>query len=412
MPKYSYTAKNLSGQMLQGELDAANENEARVRLRAQQLLPVKISLGGRSGGAKALKGMASSGMFASKVKSKDLQIFTRQFATLINAGIPVVDALKILSEGLRPGLLREASSKVKTSIENGKRLADAMAGTRGVFDKLYVNMIQAGEEAGILDSILNRLAIYMEKSEKIKGQVKGAMVYPLVILIVAFVVIAGILVFIIPKFNEFYSSAGKAPPALTQFVVNLSDFMIHKWYIIIGVAVIIPMLIVQYLETPEGRSNFDAIVLKIPVIGEVALKSAVARLSRTLSTLLSSGVGLIEAIEIAARTAGNGVIENILIRSKDSVTQGRSFSAPLGKEKVIPEMVVQMIAIGEQSGTMDIMLGKIADFYEDEVEASVKAMTSLIEPLMMVFLGGIIAVLVIAMYLPIFSMGDVIGGGG
>ncbi|MBK9321470.1 MAG: type II secretion system F family protein [Bdellovibrionaceae bacterium] len=410
MPKYSYTAKNLSGKVLQGELEAANENEARVRLRAQQLLPIKISSGGKSS-ANVGKNLGNSGFFAPKVKSKDLQIFTRQFATLINAGIPVVDALKILSEGLRPGLLREASSKVKTSIENGKRLADAMAGTRGVFDKLYVNMIQAGEEAGILDSILNRLAIYMEKSEKIKGQVKGAMVYPIVILIVAFIVIAGILVFIIPKFNEFYSSAGKAPPALTQFVVNLSDFMIHKWYIIIGVAIGLPILLVQYLETPEGRANFDAIVLKIPVIGEVALKSAVARLSRTLSTLLSSGVGLIEAIEIAGRTAGNGVIESILIRSKDSVTQGRSFSAPLGKEKIIPEMVVQMIAIGEQSGTMDIMLGKIADFYEDEVEASVKAMTSLIEPLMMVFLGGIIAVLVIAMYLPIFSMGDVIGGG-
>ena len=409
MARFAYTAKNLAGQMLQGELEAANENEARVRLRAQQLMPVKLALSGRSGGPKvASKG---GGFFAPKVNSKDLQIFTRQFATLINAGIPVVDALKILSEGLRPGILREAATKVKSSIENGKRLADAMAGTQGVFDRLYVNMIKAGEEAGILDTILGRLAIYMEKSEKIKGQVKGAMVYPMVILVVAFVVIAGILVFIIPKFNEFYASAGKAPPALTQFVVSLSDVLIHKWYLFIGGAIALPILITQYLETPEGRANFDAFILKVPVVGELALKSAVARLSRTLSTLLSSGVGLIEAIEIAARTAGNGSIEKILIRSKESVTQGRSFSAPLGKEKLIPDMVVQMIAIGEQSGTMDIMLGKIADFYEDEVEAAVKAMTSLIEPLMMVFLGGIIAVLVIAMYLPIFNMGDVIGGG-
>lgn len=395
--------------MLQGELEAANENEARVRLRAQQLMPIKLVAGGRSARPKSGGG---GGLFAPKVNSKDLQIFTRQFATLINAGIPVVDALKILSEGLRPGLLKESSSKVKTSIENGKRLADAMASTHGVFDRLYVNMIQAGEEAGILDSILNRLAIYMEKSEKIKGQVKGAMVYPIVIMIVAFIVIAGILVFIIPKFNEFYSSAGKAPPALTQFVVDLSDTLIHRWYLFIGAAVGLPILLSQYLQTPEGRANFDSIILKIPVVGEVALKSAIARLSRTLSTLLSSGVGLIEAIEIAARTAGNGVIEGILLRSKDSVTQGRSFSAPLSKEKIMPEMVVQMIAIGEQSGTMDIMLGKIADFYEDEVEASVKAMTSLIEPLMMVFLGGIIAVLVIAMYLPIFNMGEIVGGGG
>ncbi|MBC7372097.1 MAG: type II secretion system F family protein [Bdellovibrionaceae bacterium] len=395
--------------MLQGELEAANENEARVRLRAQQLMPVKLAVSGRTGGPKvAAKGR---GFFSPKVNSKDLQIFTRQFATLISAGIPVVDSLKILSEGLRPGVLREAATKVKTSIENGKRLADAMAGTQGVFDRLYVNMIQAGEEAGILDTILGRLAIYMEKSEKIKGQVKGAMVYPGVILIVAFVVIAGILVFIIPKFNEFYASAGKAPPALTQFVVSLSDLLIHRWYVFIGAAIATPILVTQYLETPDGRANFDAFILKVPVVGELALKAAVARLSRTLSTLLSSGVGLIEAIEIAARTAGNGSIEKILIRSKESVTQGRSFSAPLGKEKLIPDMVVQMISIGEQSGTMDIMLGKIADFYEDEVETAVKAMTSLIEPLMMVFLGGIIAVLVIAMYLPIFNMGDVIGGG-
>lgn len=410
MPRYSYVAKNAAGQTLQGELDAANENEARVRLRAQQLTPLRLGLSGRGGARPGVK-KSGGGFLSPKVKTKDLQIFTRQFATLINSGIPVVDALKILSEGLRPGLLRDAAAKVKSSIENGKRLADSMAGTTGVFDRLYVNMIQAGEEAGILDSILNRLAIYMEKSEKIKGQVKGAMVYPAVILVVAALVIAGILIFIIPKFNEFYSSAGKEPPALTQMVVALSSLLVQKWYLFVGAMVAIPYGIMYYLDTNEGKQNFDRIVLKVPVVGEVALKSSIARLSRTLSTLLSSGVGLIDAIEIAARTSGNSVIEGILIKSKESVTQGRSFSAPLSKEKVIPEMVVQMIAIGEQSGTMDVMLGKIADFYEDEVETAVKAMTSLIEPLMMVFLGGIIAILVIAMYLPIFSMGDIVGGG-
>jgi type IV pilus assembly protein PilC len=411
MARFSYTAKNAAGQNIQGELEAANENEARVRLRAQQLTPLRLSRGSGTSRSSPKKTGVSGGMFAPKVKSKDLQIFTRQFSTLINAGIPVVDALKILSEGLRPGLLRDAAAKVKSSIENGKRLADSMAGTTGVFDKLYVNMIQAGEEAGILDSILNRLAIYMEKSEKIKGQVKGAMVYPAVIMVVAVLVISGILVFIIPKFNEFYSSAGKAPQALTQMVVNLSNLLVNRWYLFIGAAFLIPYGIMAYLDTVEGKRNFDRFVLKVPVVGEVALKSAIARLSRTLSTLLSSGVGLIDAIEIAARTSGNSVIEGVLIKSKDSVTQGRSFSAPLAKERVIPEMVVQMIAIGEQSGTMDVMLGKIADFYEDEVETAVKAMTSLIEPLMMVFLGGIIAILVIAMYLPIFSMGDIVGGG-
>ncbi|HEY8269296.1 MAG TPA: type II secretion system F family protein [Pseudobdellovibrionaceae bacterium] len=409
MARFSYSAKNTAGQTVQGEIETSNENEARVRLRAQQLTPLRLVRS--SGGSRTSAKKSIGGFFAPKVKSKDLQIFTRQFSTLINAGIPVVDALKILSEGLRPGLLRETAAKVKSSIENGKRLADSMMATSGVFDKLYVNMIQAGEEAGILDAILNRLAVYMEKSEKIKGQVKGAMVYPGVILIVAVLVISGILVFIIPKFNEFYSSAGKAPPALTQMVVALSNTLVHKWYLFIGGAIAIPYGIISYLDTADGKKTFDRFVLKVPVVGEVALKSAIARLSRTLSTLLSSGVGLIDAIEIAARTSGNNVIEGVLIKSKESVIQGRSFSAPLSKEKVIPEMVVQMIAIGEQSGTMDVMLGKIADFYEDEVETSVKAMTSLIEPMMMVFLGGIIAILVIAMYLPIFSMGDIVGGG-
>lgn len=408
MPRYSYTAKNLSGQVMQGELEAGSENEARVRLRAQQLVPLRLVSTGRSGGKSAPKG--GGGLFAPKVNTKDLQVFTRQFATLINAGIPVVDALKILSEGLRPGLLRDAASKVKTSIENGRRLADAMSGTVGVFDRLYVNMIQAGEEAGILDAILGRLSIYLEKSEKTKGQVKGALVYPAVIMVVAFVVIAGILVFIIPKFTEFYSSAGKEPPALTMAVVGLSHILIKRWYVFIGAAFGIPIALKQYIQTPEGKEIFDSFMIRAPIIGEVIQKSSIARLSRTLSTLLSSGVGLIDAIDIAAKTSGNNVIEKALNRSKESVTQGRSFWAPLTKEKVIPDMVVQMISIGEQSGSLDIMLGKIADFYEDEVETAVKTMTSLIEPLMMVFLGGIIAVLVIAMYLPIFNMGDVIGG--
>lgn len=404
MAKFQYQAKNASGQMVQGEIEANTQQEAIIRLRAQQLLPVRLMQGKSRPGV----GKSSSSLFAPRVKGKDLQIFTRQFATLINAGIPVVDALKILSEGLRPGLLKEASAQVKTSIESGRRLADSMAQVPNVFDKLYVNMIQAGEEAGILDGILNRLAIYMEKSEKIKGQVKGALVYPIVIIIVAMVVIAGILVFIIPKFMEFFSSAGKEPPFLTKMVVNLSNSMIHSWYIYLLVLFVGPVALAQWLKTDEGKDTFDRFIMKAPVFGEVVQKSAIARLTRTLSTLLASGVGLIEAIDISAKTAGNVVIEQSLMRSKESVTQGRTFAAPLGKEKAFPEMVVQMISIGEQSGTLDVMLGKIADFYEDEVETAVKAMTSLLEPLLMVVLGGIIAVLVIAMYLPIFNMADVV----
>ncbi|UOF02398.1 type II secretion system F family protein [Bdellovibrio reynosensis] len=404
MAKFQYQAKNSTGQMVQGEIEAANQQEAIIRLRAQQLLPVRVV---QFGSSRAAAGKSAS-LFAPRVKGKDLQVFTRQFATLINAGIPVVDSLKILSEGLRPGLLKEASAQVKTSIEGGRRLADSMAQVPNVFDKLYVNMIQAGEEAGILDGILQRLASYMEKSEKLKAQVKGALVYPVVIIIVALIVIAGILVFIIPKFMEFFSSSGKEPPALTAAVVALSNSMIANWYLYVGAAVLGPIAFKQWLNTESGKDSFDRFIMRAPVFGEVVQKSAIARLTRTLSTLLGSGVGLIDAIEISSKTAGNIVIEQALLRSKESVTQGRTFAAPLGKEKAFPDMVVQMISIGEQSGTLDIMLGKIADFYEDEVETAVKAMTSLLEPLLMVVLGGIIAVLVIAMYLPIFSMADVV----
>lgn len=407
MAKFLYQAKNASGQVLQGEIEANTPQEAAIRLRAQQLYPTKIVPAPKPKAAGVGQGFS---LFGERVKSKDLQVFTRQFATLINAGIPVVDSLKILSEGLRPGLLREASSRVKTSIEGGKRLAEAMAQVPSVFDRLYVNMIQAGEEAGILDSILQRLSGYMEKSEKLKNQVKGALVYPAVILAFAAIVIAGILMFIIPKFKDFFTSAGKEPPWLTMMVVKLSESMVGHWYLYVGGMIFIPFALSRYMQTAEGKATTDRLFMDTPVIGEVVQKAAIARLTRTLSTLLSSGVGLIEAIEISAKTSGNVVIEQALLRSKEAVVSGRPFAVPLLREKAFPDMVVQMIAIGEQSGTLDIMLGKIADFYEDEVETAVKAMTSLIEPLLMVFLGAIIGVLVIAMYLPIFNMADVLGG--
>ncbi|OYZ17793.1 MAG: pilus assembly protein PilC [Bdellovibrio sp. 28-41-41] len=406
MAKFSYQAKNLNGQMTSGELEAFNETEVRTRLRQMHLEVVRVNSKGLGGGLKA----AGSGFFVPKVKVKDLQIFTRQFATLINSGIPVVDALKILGEGLRSGILKDAALKVKKSIEQGKKLSDSMAAVPTVFDRFYSNMVHAGEEAGILDSILGRLATYMEKNEKVKSQVKGALVYPTVIVIVAMFVIAAILVFIIPKFQEFFSSAGKEPPMLTTMVVALSNAMIKSWYVILAVSAAAPFVIKSYLSTPGGKASFETFLFRAPIFGELVRKSAVARMTRTLGTLLGSGVGLIEAIEIASRTAGNVVVERALIRCKDSVLQGKPFAQPLSKDKVFPDMVVQMIAVGEQSGTLDNMLNKIADFYEDEVETAVKALTSLVEPLLMVVLGGIIAVLVVAMYLPIFSMAGNVGG--
>jgi type IV pilus assembly protein PilC len=404
--RYSFTARNVAGQSTRGEIEAASEADARTRIKAQGFDVQTIT----RTGAGARVQVKNASFFSPRVNGRELQIFTRQFATLINAGIPVVDALKILSEGLRPGVLKEASAHIKTQIESGRRLAESMAQRPAVFDKLYCNMVQAGEEAGILDTILNRLAIYQEKSEKIKGQVKGALIYPSVIIFVSLVVISGILIFIIPKFQEFYSSSGKEPPALTMMVVGLSDLLVKNWYMVIATLVGGPIVFRQWISTESGRNSFDRFMMSAPIFGDVIQKSSVARVSRTLSTLLSSGVGVLEAIDISARTAGNIVIEDALLRSKESVSAGRPFAAPLAREKVFPDMVVQMIGIGEQSGTMDTMLAKIADFYEDEVETAVKAMTSIIEPVLMVVLGGIIAFIVIAMYLPIFNMADTIGG--
>lgn len=411
MPRYMFQAKASNGQVQSGQIEAANEAEAQAKIRSRSMTPLRlVKAAGPAASKAAAAKKADYGLFGPKVDSRDLQIFTRQFSTLINAGIPIVDSLKILSEGKRNPYLKDVTAQVKEAIEAGKRLGDAMAVHPKVFNRFFVNMVRAGEEAGILDGILQRLSIYMEKSEKLKKQIKGAMVYPIAIIGVAVIVVTGILVFIIPKFQELYSSGGKELPEITQVVVNMSKFCTEKWYILLGCMVGIPYLLVQYYKSDEGKDTFDRMFIKSPIFGDLVQKSAVAKMTRTLSTLLSSGVSVVEALDIASKTAGNALIEEALARSKDSVISGKPLAAPLAKEKMIPEMVVQMISIGEQSGTMDQMLGKIADFYEDDVENAVKAFTSLIEPILMVVLGGIIAFLVIAMYLPIFDMANVAGG--
>lgn len=408
MPLYQYQARTLSGKLTRGSLEARDEADAKLKLRSKQLLPTKIEISVEKKSTNELENFVKS-ILAPKIKSKDLQIFTRQFATLINAGIPIVDALKILGDGVTNVVLKDALNQIRGSIETGRRLSDSMSIHERVFDRLYCNLIKAGEEAGILDTILTRLSIYIEKNEKIKSQVKGALVMPAVITAVAFIVISGIIVFIIPKFESFYAGSGKALPALTQMIVDLSLFMRTKWYLIVLTLLGAGGGITYFLSTPEGQQAKDEMMINAPLFGNVIQKSSVARMSRTLSTLLSSGVGLIEAIDIAARTAGNAVIEKALVACKESVMVGKPFHQPLARQKEIPVMVSQMVAIGEQIGAIDTMLGKIADFYEDDVENAIKAMTSLIEPLMMVVLGGIIAVIMVAMYLPIFGLGDTIG---
>lgn len=410
MAKFQFQARSLSGKIQNGFLEAKDESEAKVRLRAKQMMPMTLKVVTESNTKKNLNDIGALGaFFAPKVKMKDLQIFTRQFATLINAGIPIVDALKMLSESTSDKLLKEAVVQIKASIETGKKLSDAMKQFPRVFDDLYCNMIRAGEEAGILDVILTRLSVYAEKNQKTKNLIKSAMAMPVVIVVAATIVITGIIVVIIPKFQELYKGSAKGLPALTQSLIDFSDGIRNHWLGILIFCFVAAYITVSFFATKEGREFLDKFLINAPVIGDVIQKSSVARLSRTMSTLLSSGVSMLEAIDIAANTAGNVVIENALKSCKESISIGRPFHLPLSRQKEIPQMVTQMVAIGEQTGALDTMLGKIADFYEDEVENAIRAMTTLIEPLLMIVLGGIIGFILIAMYLPIFQMGDVVG---
>ena len=409
MAVYVYQARSISGKILTGRIEARDEPDAKIKLRAKQLIPLRLTL--TASNEKRKRSDIEEALFtafAPKITTKELKLFTRQFSTLINSGINIADSLRILSEGSITHILKESLLQIRSSIENGKKLSESMAPHDRVFDSLYVNLIRAGEEAGIIDTILLRLSVYIEKNDRIKSQVKSALVMPAVILFVAFIVIGGILLFIIPKFKEIYEGSGKQLPFLTELMLDISDFARSKWYLFAGTMAGVIFGLMYFVNTPEGKKQFDVFLIRAPLLGDVIQKSAVARMTRTLSTLLGSGIGLLEAIDIAAKTSGNYVIEKALMECKDSVTVGKPFHVPLSRQKDLPLLVGQMVGIGEQSGSLDQMLGKVADFYEEEVENAVKATTQLIEPLLMVFLGAIIAVIMVAMYLPVFSMGDTI----
>jgi len=413
MPVFKYSAQTLSGKSVVGEIEAIDPNDAKSKLRTNRLVPLKLVLVGER--AQAVKKIKPPGfleqMTAPKVKSKEVQIFTRQFATLINAGIPVVESLGVLIQGSTTPVLKTMLIKTKASIEGGRALADSLALHPTVFDNFYCNMVRAGEASGALDIILGRMSTYLEKTEKLKSQIKSAMMYPAMILSVAGLVIALILIFIIPKFQEMYKTNGGELPALTQFVIGISQWLQANWWMALIGAVLVPIGFKNFYSTDEGKKTIDEILMGIPLFGDVFVKSGVARFSRTMATLLSSGVPLLEALEVGAKTVGNAVIEKHLIKCKELVAVGKGFSGPIGKISFIPKMVAQMIEIGEQTGSLDSMLGKIADFYEDEVDNAVKGLMTLIEPILLVFIGGIIAVLVLAMYLPIFGMADAVTKG-
>ncbi len=404
MGSYLFQAKTVDGKLVRGEVAAASEAEARVKLRAQKLLPVQLMVKGSTAGK-------TSTQTYGKVDAKELQVFTRQFAVLINSGVPIVQSLEAMVGGGRSANLNNTLRAIITDVGAGKRLAETMKKHPQIFDQMYTNLVNAGEESGKLDTVLDRLAGYIEKSVKLKAKLKGAMFYPIAVLAVSALVISGILWFVIPKFVEIFQSSGMQLPWLTQKVVDGSDYFKNHWYLFVGAAFLIPMAFRQYYATDDGKRTLDSFFLKIPVFGDLIIKGGIARFARTMSTMLAAGVKIIEAIDIAAGTTGNWVVEQTFLTTKESINKGKTFSEPLKKAKFLPEMVSQMIAVGEQTGSLDAMLDKVANFYEEEVEQATDAMTSVIEPIMMVFLGGIVAVLVIAMYLPIFGMAGAAGAG-
>jgi type IV pilus assembly protein PilC len=405
MPQmYVWVAETKKGRKLKGEMEAASEQIARAQLRKRNLKILKLK-------PKPKDLFAGFAFMQPKVTNKDIVIFTRQFSTMIDAGLPLVQGLNILAEQADNPTFRAILKQITKDVEGGSTLAEAMKKHPKVFNELFVNLIAAGEVGGILDTILQRLATFIEKAEELKTKIKGAMTYPIVVVAIAIIVIAVILIFVIPVFQEMFESFGSALPAPTQLVVDMSDFMKSKWYIVAIAVFAFIFVFKQYRNTKGGRKNIDSVSLKLPVFGDLLKKTAVARFTRTLGTMLASGVPILDSLEIVAKTAGNVVIEEIILEVRGSIAEGQTIAEPLSENDVFPGMVIQMISVGEATGALDTMLEKIADFYDKEVDAAVEALTSMLEPLLMLFLGGAIGGLVVAMYLPIFSMAGAVGAG-
>ena len=406
MATFAYVGRTRSGAVKKGELSAKTRDEAVDQLRKQSV--VVTSLAEKSG----LGGFNVNLSFGSGLTDKDLVVFTRQFGTMINAGLPLVQCLEILSTQSENKVLRETIGEVKNQVEAGSTFSDALRRHPKVFDDLYVNLVHAGEVGGLLDTILTRLAKYIEKAMKLKGQIKSAMIYPASIMGVAVIVITVLMLFVIPIFAKMFlelSNGKMALPGPTQVVIDTSNFFIAYWYVILGTIVGTVVGVKKYYATAHGRKVIDTLLLKLPVVGDLIRKASVAKFTRTLGTLLGSGVPLLDGLTICAKTAGNKVIEETLFSARISISGGKTIADPLAASGVFPKMVTHMIAVGESTGALDAMLGKIADFYEDEVDQAVASLTSLLEPAMMVFLGIVIGFIVIAMYLPIFKMASAIG---
>jgi type IV pilus assembly protein PilC len=398
MPAYTWAGRSRDGKSVKGAMEAASEAAVTANLRRQGIQVNKV---------KAKSGFNADiniKFLKPKIKLKDLVVFTRQFATMIDAGLPLVQCLDILSSQQDNPTFKEVLLKVKEDVESGSTFAEALAKHPKAFNELYVNLVAAGEVGGILDTILSRLATYIEKAQKLRKQVKSAMTYPATIVGIALVVIAVILIFVIPAFEKMFVDFGSALPLPTQIVINLSNFIQDYFLLIIAAIFILIFAFKKIYNSQKGRELFDNWALKLPIFGILIRKVAVAKFARTMSTMISSGVPILDGLDIVRKTAGNKTVEKAIANVRQSISEGRTIAEPLKASGVFPPMVCQMIEVGEQAGALDTMLSKIADFYDEEVDESVNALTSMMEPLLMLFLGVTVGGLVIAMYLPIFKL--------
>ncbi|TET43922.1 type II secretion system F family protein [candidate division TA06 bacterium] len=403
MPIFVWKGRSASGAVQTGELVAESQQEVFAALRAKKIIPTSVRPKPKEIGLPFLKG--------GRLGTRDLSIFTRQFATMINAGLPLMQCLEIQSQQTDNPGFKKVLRQIMEDVEGGATLAEALRRQKGSFSTLYVNMVEAGETGGALDVILVRLANYLEKAAALARKIKGAMIYPAMIVSVAVVAVGVILIAVIPVFAQLFSEFGAELPLATRIVIGLSDILRRYSWIFLIFAIALIVAVKMTYQRDAGKLAIDKALLRMPVMGDLIRKTAIARFSRTLSTLLASGVPILDALETTAKTAGNKVVENAVRAARSSISEGETIAGPLSKEAVFPPMVVQMISIGEATGGLDDMLSKIADFYDTEVDAAVENLTSALEPIIMVFLGTVIGGIVIAMYLPIFKIATIVGGG-
>lgn len=421
MTQFQYKAKDPRGRVKSGSISANSRAQAKAVLSKMRFRIISIQAvasvgsGEDEGGilgkilARDAKGRLVLALGNQKPSAKDLIVFTKQFATMIGSGVPLIQAIGVLAQQQRVPAFGKVLSKIAFAVENGATLSESLRAFPDIFENLYVAMVRAGEASGNLDTIMLKLCTYIEKANKIKSQVKSAMFYPMMVVVVAITVISVLMIFVVPTFANQYKDAGRELPGLTQFVVDCSEFMVQRWYVIFGTMFAMVMLFRAWVKTPSGRRRFDQFLLKAPGFGVLFTKIAVGRFCNTMSTMLMSGVNILEALTICAASSGNVVIEAFVLWMRGRIEQGAKFSEPLAEGEIFPSMVVSMVAVGEATGKLDEMLEKISEFYEEEVDLAVKSLLSMIEPFMIVVIGSIVGVIVIAMYLPVFDMAKTVG---